>query len=95
MTNAGARRVPIGLMLAVIACLEVIMVTGVDGPQKSRHLILDAPGCEGVRRLGLTPSPVDRGVCELEVKAAVSLSWIRGGNVDIRAGHLLVVETEA
>ena len=64
-------------------------------PQKQRHLILDAPGCEGARQLGLTPFPVDRGVCELDVEAAISLSWIRIGNVDIRAGHLLVVETEA
>lgn len=81
-----------GLMLVVTACIVVIMVKGGDvPPQKQRHLILDAPGCEGARRLGLMPSPGDRGVCELDVKAAVSLSWIRIGNVDIGAGHLVAV----
>ncbi len=60
-------------------------------PQKQRHLILDAPGCEGARQRGPTPFPVDRGVCELDVEAAISLSWIRIGNVDIRSGHLIAV----
>ena len=80
-----------GLMLVVTARLVVIMVTGVDGPQKPRRLILDAPGCEGARQLGPTPFRVDRGVCELDVEAAISLSWIRIGNVDIRSGHLIAV----
>lgn len=92
MMNAGTRRVLMGLMLVVTACLVVIMVIRGDvPPQKQRHLILDAPGCEGARRLGLTPFPIDGGVCELDVKAAISLSWIRIGNVDIRAGHLIAV----
>ena len=60
-------------------------------PQEQRHLILDAPGCEGARRLGLTPSPVDRGVCELDVKAAFGSEWIKIGNAKIHANRVIAM----
>lgn len=90
--DVGTRRVLMCLILMVTACLVTIMVIRVDvPPQKPLRLIFDASGCEGARRLGLVPSPTDRGVCELDVKAAVGSIWIRIGNVKIHVDHLIAV----
>ena len=90
--NAGIRRVLMGLILMLTACLVAIVVIRVDvPPQEPRLLILDAPGCEGARQLGLTPSPTEHGICELEAKAALTFRWVTIGKVDIRAEHLIAV----
>lgn len=81
-----------GIGLLLVACLTVAMVMVVDiPPPNQRHLILDAQGCEAARRLGLTPSPIEHGVCELQGRAALDLRWVTIGHVDILAEHLIAV----
>ena len=60
-------------------------------PQEQRRLILDALGCEGVRRLGLSPSPTDQGICELEVKAVFGSDWMKIGNAKIHSDHIIAM----
>ena len=84
------RLMSIGVLAIVF--LSIAMVALVDvPPQKQRHLILDAVGCEGVRRLGLSTSPIDQGICELEVKAVFESEWVKIGNAKIHADHIIAM----
>lgn len=90
--NTRTRQGLMGLGLFFVACLTVTMVLVVDIPPRNhRHLILDAEGCEAARRLGLTPSPIEHGICEWEGRAALDLRWVTLGDVDIRVEHLIAL----
>lgn len=81
MTNLRTKLRLTSIGVLAIVFLSIAMVALVEVPhQKPRHLILDALDCEGVRRLGLSPSPIDRGICELEAKAAFGSDWMKIGN---------------
>jgi len=92
MMDRESRRVLLCLGLMMTVCVAAIAVIRMDMPRQERRLlILDAPGCEGARRIGLTPSPVEHGVCELEAEAALDFRWVTIGKMDIRAEHLIAV----
>ena len=92
MMDRASRRVLLCLGLMMTVCVTGIIVIRMEvPPQDMRLLILDAPGCEGARRLGLRPSPIEHGVCELKAEAALNFRWVTIGKVDIRAEHLIAV----
>ncbi|MFB0934133.1 MAG: hypothetical protein QMB52_00045 [Propionivibrio sp.] len=92
MMDRETRRVLLCLGLMMTVCLATIAVIRRDGaPRERRLLVLDAVGGEGARRLGLTTSPVEHSVCEVEAEAAQGLRWVTIGTVDIRAEHLIAV----
>jgi len=90
--DTRTKRGLMGIGVLAVAFLTIAMVVVVDAPPlKMRHLILDTPGCEGARRLGLTPSPIDRGVCDLQVKAASGSQWITIGHTKIHANRVVAM----
>lgn len=85
----------IGIGVILIAGLGAALVIRADiPPQKRQRLILDTPGCQAAKHLGLQTMALDSEICEIEETLSVGLVWITIGKVKIDSARVVAVQED-
>lgn len=86
----------IALSVALLVLLARVSLTGTAFDDDRYRLILDAPGCLAVARLGLTTTPVvNDQACLFETSADFSLKWVylgQGGDLRLHPDRVIAAK---
>ena len=86
----------IAMSVALFVLLARVSLTGTAFDNDRYRLVLDAPGCLAVAKLGLTITPLANDqACQLHTAADFSLKWVylgQGGDIRLHPDHVIAAQ---
>lgn len=86
----------IALSVVLFVLLARALLTGTVLDNDRYRLVLDAPGCLAVAKLGLTITPLaNDSACQLDTAADFSLKWVylgQGSDLRLHPDHVVAAQ---